>query len=613
MAVHIKRDHHAWILKNNWIAQAFPQQHISAADYVFGYLSLLVCFALFFQPDLTLIGSCSLSYLFGPPLEFYENAARAHAAMGPTACPYPPSTYAIFAAWLYPFKLLGVVGADGNFPVHLTYWLKALTTIVYFASGAIFYRIAREYLRDDAGAKYATAAWMSMPLAVFSQFIFSQMDIFYVALLLLGILMFLRGRLYLGALCFGISITFKYFPAFVFVPLLLLFEKRLSRIFLSGFIFIAPLAAIELIYRRSPAYLALVHDYVEVDRVYSVAINVGGWHVYLLFVAFMILCGVAYFTTTKEDQRLRVAAYFWLVASILPFLFVFWHPQWLIFIAPAIALTSVLSRQFQAHALLDLMGMFFFIATVSLTFRLNVDTAMFQASWLGVDLDHSFLMARLFNWFGGHSREVFLSGFWGYLILQVLLKARPLAIHSTSPLAADIDYGVIRQYLYIGLFIFILPVSVAMYKDKMNNELVLNNGDARVHFGELWSGHTFEQTFTAEGKAIKQVNLLLTTFDRHNTGDVVMEILDTDGKSVARTSERMSDLQDDAWHDFIVPFTPVIKGQTYRIRLTSPGATSGNAIGWWGSRQNSYQRGHALIDGTPEKKADFAFRVGFPR
>lgn len=468
------------LLKTGWMEHLFPADRLGRADCVLGGATLVACFFLFLQSDLQMIGFCSLSYLSGDPLDFYENAARATDAVGfPTVCGFPPGIYAIFALWLYPLEALGFafdaeafptfqtyLANLGRLPSFQTYWLKILTTAAYIASGVVFYRIARVYWNDDEWAKYATAAWMAMPLAVFSQFIFSQADIFYVLLTLLGILMFLKGRLYLGALYFGLSITFKYFPAFVFLPLLLLFEKRVSRIALSGLIFLVPMALIELAYHRSAQYVALVHNFVEVERVYRVAMDVDFWKIYVLFATFTVLCGVAYFTEQKGGAQLRAAAYIWLVAAIIPFLFIFWHPQWLMFAAPAIALTSVLSRRFGTHATLDLFGMFLFIVGMSLAFPRNIDAAMFREEWLGISVDYSFTMAQLFDWFGDRSAGVFLSGFTGYLILQMVLKFKHVVGDGSIDAPADnLNYGHVRRYFYYGLLTFVLPASVAMFLD----------------------------------------------------------------------------------------------------------------------------------------------------
>lgn len=606
--------------KSDWVKRLFPAHDLGTADWVLGVATLVGCFFLFLHGDLQWIGFCSLSYLSGNALEFYENAARASDSVGfPIACSYPPSTYAIFASWLYPLKALGltfnaetfaatrdVMPYLGAVPTFETYWLKTLTTVAYIASGVVFYRIARMYWHNDEWSKYATVAWLTMPLAVFSQLIFSQVDIFYVLWMLLGILMFLKGRLYLGALYFGLSITFKYFPAFVFLPLLFLFEKRVARIAVCILVFITPLAFIELVYHRSAEYLTLVHGFDLVNRVYRVSLDLGGWRIYPLFTAFAVLCGVAYFTDRERDMQLRTAAYLWLIASIMPFVFITWHPQWLIFVAPAIALTSVLSHRFGTHATLDLFGMFLFIAAVSLAFPVSVDATLFRAAWLGISFDYSFLMGQLFEWFGAHSSNVFLSGFTGYLILQVVLKFKHILIDaSSSAPAGTVHYGNMRRYFYVGLLIFVLPAAFAMLRDKLNNEYVVSN---------LWAdlvqdGRALEQTFIAPGNSLSWVSIPLTIADRPYNSDVILEIIDTHGTPIANVSRRVAELKDSGWNRFSVQSAFLKKGEVYRVRLTSTNA----GISWLANAGDRYQGGQAIVDGIVHESEDFLFRIGFSR
>jgi hypothetical protein len=587
----------------------FAADRLGRADYVIGCVTFAACFIFFFYNDLTLIGSCALNYLFGRPLEFYENCARTHAAIGAIACPYLPPTYVVFALWLYPLKLLGLLSEPPTFPLYLTYWLKALTTIVYSASAFVFYRIAREYFANKEWAKYAAAAWLTMPLAVFSQLIFSQCDIFYVFLTLLGVLMFLRGRL---LAYFGIAITFKYFPAFVFLPLLLLLEKRVSRIAINALVFAAPVVIVNLLYHQSAAFQATVNNYVEVDRVYSAVFNVGGWHIYFLFALFMILCGTAYFTEATKERTPRLVAWFWLVSSILPFPFILWFAQWMIFIVPAVVLTSMLCRQSAAFMLLDLVGMFLFIATVSLAFPINVDTVMFRDELFGLELQYSFVMASLFEWFGGHSLGVFLSGFCGYLALQLVLKYRELLGPVSTEKPASVDYGNVRRYVFIGLATFVLPACVAIYKDQARDEFFIGAGYAAKLYGELVANRRFEQTFVAKGSTLKRVDVFLTTFSRTNKGDITMEVLGAAGTKVAQVSRPAAEIQESAWEEFSFPPTALKKGGQYTIRLTSINAAPGNAIGWWASPRDSFTDGRAIVDGTP-MESDFAFRIGFAR
>src|SRR5436190_7300677 len=164
----------------------FPSNRLSKADYILGGILLLFCFFAFFQQDIFATGWTSLNYLFGSPLEFYENCKKIQGQGLSPAANYPPAIFLIFAAWLFPFKLLGVIKSPLFFSNYLVYWLKLLTSLVYLMTGFVFYQVTQLFQKDHEWGKFATWIWLTSPLAIFSQFIFSQYDIFYVFLTLLG-------------------------------------------------------------------------------------------------------------------------------------------------------------------------------------------------------------------------------------------------------------------------------------------------------------------------------------------------------------------------------------------------------------------------------------------
>jgi hypothetical protein len=586
----------------------FPSHRLGTADYIIGALCLAACFVFFFHDDITLIGAGSLNYLFGRPLDFYENCMRIHGSFTQWPCPYPPSTYLLFALWLYPFKLFGIITSPEQFSPQLVYWLKLLTTMLYAASGIVFYQIAREYGRTMLWAKYATAVWLTAPLALFSQLIFSQCDVFYVILTLAGVLMFLRKRSLWASALFALAITFKYFPVFVFLPLLLLYEKRLVRVALCAAILVTPTVLINVLYGSSPAFISNVRNFMVVEKLYGVSVDLGGAHIYLLPACFALLCGAAYFLDVAEERRKFVAAYLWLIASVLPFLFIVWHPQWVIFFTPAIVLSSMLSRHAERFLLLDLLGMLFFVAAMAIDGRNTVDASMFKAEWLGIKLQNAYPMAHLFEWFGSHSADLFLSGFWSYLLLEILLKAR-MVLSDAASNAFVPSYANVRARFGVGLLIFALPASASIYGDLTRHEVFTENNVVQKAYGELLPARAFEQTFRAKGDLLEDVSLYLLTFDRQNRCDIELEIRDAQGHSLARLNRSSTDLRT-AWTDFEFQAIPVSRNQLYTLRLTSPNASSGNAVSWLSSAGDTFAEGQAIVDGDVQA-ADFTFRVGF--
>ena len=468
-----------------------------------------------------------------------------------------------------------------------------------------------EYSSNKSWARFATVAWVTMPIALYSQFIFSQYDIFYVVLTQAGFLMFLRNRLGLASLYFSIAITFKYFPAFTFLPLLLLYEKRISRIALYGMIFIAPTVLIDLLYGRSPAFIEGVQQHAAIDRIYAAAIDIGLsglWNAYALPMSCALLGGLAYFSEPSKENLPKVAAYFWLVSAALPFLFIYWHPQWIMCFAAPIVLTSVIQRDARRWLLMDIVGMLFCIGTISLTFVGKADAALFHGDLFGLDFSNAYLMADFFGRFGEHSLNVFYSGFCAYLVLQIALKAKVLWT-PPSPVPVElIEYGVVRSRFYLGLAIFLLPVLLCIYRDLTGDLHFVTNFSVARTYGPLFGSRVFEQPFVAEGAALEEVSLLLEAPKGAFSDEIHLEITDPEGNVVARADQAVQGSSGTTWHRFIFESVPVQRGMLYGLRLTSPEAIAGDGVAWWASIP--YKQGRAIIDGI-RQRVSLAYRIGF--
>lgn len=585
----------------------FPKNAIGSADLVLGSGLLATCFLFFYHDDIWVAGWHSLYYIVGGPLEFYENCK--HSPVGIVAT-YPPPAYLLLALWLYPLKLLGLITTASSFPYHWVYWLKALTTLTYVSSGAVFHKITKMYSSTREWSNYATAVYLAMPLALFSQFLFCQLDVFYVLFTLAGVLMFMRGKVGVASLYFGLSVTFKYFPALVYFPLLFLHEKRISRIAINSLIFILPTIVIDLAYRESPAFIEGVRHFEVLNRVYAATFDPGlegFWKVYVLPAVIVVICVHAYFTDLTAESRLQRMAYYWLLSSILPFMFILWHPQWLIFCAPPLVLTTLLHRNQERFVLLDLVGMFLFVGAVSLTFQNNVDAAMFRGPRLGLQFTNWYWMADAFEWFNDRSRNVFYTGFFAYLVSQLVLK-RELLFIGTATVLSEVDYNNVRLYFYVGLAIFLVPMSFVIHKDLATNIVILQNYGFEK-YGSLARSKTFEQTFVATGKAIKQLRLPLETGSWSQSGDLEVKLLDSAGRTVAAKVEHISGSQEYSFHRFSWGSLAVTENGLYRIQVTSPTNTD---ISWWASRKDSYKGGQAIVDGVPEDW-EFGFVIVFTR
>ena len=393
----------------------------------------------------------------------------------------------------------------------------------------------------------------------------------------------------------------------MFTPLLFFFEKKIIKLILCGLIFSLPTLLIQALYFHSPAYISGVLGFSVIARVFSAGLTYSGQKIYYIFAIFSILVGISYYLDNSFNYK-RAAGFIFLFSSIFPFLFILWHPQWLILITPAIALTTVLGdhAKISKFLLFDLCAMLFFIGYTVLVFQDNADLAMFQAKLLNLSFIQFQNLGALFKLFKGFSANVYLSLFWGYLILQFILKYQFI---QNKNINLAYSYSLIRQRYYIGIFIFLIPAFFMFITNFHNKDLYALNTGKEKNFGELTASRFFEQKFIAKSSKLKQIDLFLSAFSRENNNFIQLEILNSHHKLLASFQRSEMILQNNGWESF--KFIPIKleKNKLYYIRLTSPKSFNGNAITWLASAKSDYMKG-AIVDGI-QQNTDFTFKLRF--
>ena len=234
---------------------------ISKLDYWVYGISLGLCFLLFKQSDLTHTNSSSFAYLYGHFWDFYDyNQSR----MGDNN--YLPIFYWFFAIWNIPLKLLGLIPEVTSetwmlaTPIQ-TIWSKLLLIIFFFSSVSLVGKIAQQIRattlpnqinQNGLAPDYLFA---TSPIAIFAVFIFGGYDIFTVFFMLLGVHAYFAKDFKWFVLWFSIAISFKYFAAFIYLPLVLIIEKRFIYVVVYGLLGIAITAMQFALYWHSDVFL----------------------------------------------------------------------------------------------------------------------------------------------------------------------------------------------------------------------------------------------------------------------------------------------------------------------------------------------------------------------
>ena len=193
------------------------------------------CYVSFCHSDICVTGNRGWQLWNSNFFNYYDVL---HTFSGNYGANYLFSTFFLFAVWILPLKLLGFPepayrASRGIYNL----WYQLLPVLFYAASAYLIYRIAMQIGMKKHRAKLCMFSFLTMPIAFFSQFIFSQYDSFTVFFMLLGIYYYFKApeeklftkEMALFSLFFGIATTFKYFALLIYLVFLLVREKRILK------------------------------------------------------------------------------------------------------------------------------------------------------------------------------------------------------------------------------------------------------------------------------------------------------------------------------------------------------------------------------------------------
>lgn len=250
--------------------------------------------------------------------------------------------YLIFALAELPiFIINSLFGLPVNEPI--LYFTGKLVSIGFFlACLPVLKEIANELKIEEKLQSWLLLFFVLWPPAFFSSYVMGQYDSICLFFTLLSFMYWLKGKYMHFALVAGVGAACKFFALFLFLPLVLLTEKRLLHIIKYG------LLSLWLVLPTSLLFMGRTGDMGHFNGIMSsrlfTAKFLGAREIPLFPALYLLLCFAAYLWQPKPDQQKRAGLWLGLGAYSLFFLLVDWHPQWLLLLAPFILLTTFLEK-----------------------------------------------------------------------------------------------------------------------------------------------------------------------------------------------------------------------------------------------------------------------------
>ena len=143
------------------------------------------------------------------------------------SCAYNILVYIVFAIWNLPLALLmKFTEVDVMNNVACLAWSKLLVVAALMITAYITHRIMQAIRLPNRSCKLGVYMYLSSAIVLGGVFISAQYDVLALIFILLGVLAYVENRDRDFLLFFSVALCFKYFALLIFLPLLLLRQKR---------------------------------------------------------------------------------------------------------------------------------------------------------------------------------------------------------------------------------------------------------------------------------------------------------------------------------------------------------------------------------------------------
>ncbi|MDD3141736.1 MAG: hypothetical protein PHX08_22610 [Lachnospiraceae bacterium] len=349
--------------------------------------------------------------------------------------------YLTVGIWEIPVAIIELVtGKTLENSLLMLCYSKCILVLFLILSAWIVYKIAREVGLTEKIATWAAFMFMTSGFVFANVCIAGQYDILGIFFTLLGVYFYTKGNMKGFTLLFAIAIQFKFFPLFIFIPLLLLKEKNLIKIGLHMICAFIPIMIMRLPFINNTAAMLEKNEIQAdmIDRMFRNRIPIFETEVPLSLLLMGVVCLFCYIKDLKESEQKYYSVFIPFLAMAALFLSFPFYPYWIMYMAPWIPILFFMRKDKSDRRYLIEIGM-----EVSILF------AQFSHFYWVYEMDdnafHMFLDKVVFA-YDKLSNPITLSNF-----------------NSSFPMD---EY----QYLLYGMYIVCLVALIALYWPKQEME-----------------------------------------------------------------------------------------------------------------------------------------------
>ena len=449
---------------------------------------LLIVFHVFvfmtmFYGDLKIIYHHSLTFLdtiFNLDMpNFYANTL-ANPCFGFGAV-YYWMVYAVIAVWNLPVWILTRFFHVGEYAVPCLLWSKLQMVFFLLLTLWMLEKILKDFGFGKEKYRFAQFMFASSLFVVLPTVAIAQIDMITVFLMLWGIREYLNSDqiTWKFLLIFSFAAAMKIFALFVFIPLVLLKEKRILYVIVDMIAGVICIALCLLPYAGREDYVqstSILND-VMVSRMFSTAF-VGGNTEIPAFLAILVALSIYAYAAKGENKDEYFYHTIWITLAVFAafFIFVYAHPYWIVLLAPYIAIFLVMrSDKMKLNMILE----FFISSCVSVYYCISFQVYMTRETFAELILKKLPMKsgegcANLGEFIAKHHLEQYVSSLFmifavcliAFLVINRPQKAKEsLKWRETVDGALHFDHGMIYLRLF-GIVMFIAGCIYLAYFSK---------------------------------------------------------------------------------------------------------------------------------------------------
>lgn len=446
---------------------------IEKTDWILLLVMSVFIFVTMFYGDLKIIYHHSLTFLdtlfhLDMP-NFYANTL-ANPCFGFGAV-YYWMVYAVIAVWNLPIWILTRFLHVEEYAVPCLMWSKLQMIFFFLLTLWMMEKILKDFGFGKEKYRFTQFMFASSLLVVLPTVAIAQIDMITVFLMLWGIREYLNSDkiTWKFLLIFSFAAAMKIFALFVFIPLVLLREKRILYVIGDMIAGVLCIVFCLLPYAGREDYVeatSILND-VMVSRMFSTAFTGGNTEIPAFLALLVALSIYAYATEVKtRDEYFYNVIWMTLAVFSAFFIFVYAHPYWIVLLAPYLAfLLVVRSDKMKLNMILE----FFISSCASVYYCISFQVYMTRDTFSDLIL-RKFAgtsdtgCPNLGEFITKHNLEQYVSSLFmifAVCLIAFLIINRPqkgkegCKWREEADSALHFDHGMIYLRLF-GIFIFIV-------------------------------------------------------------------------------------------------------------------------------------------------------------